>query len=56
MSTLEHANLKVTVNCHQSLDDLKVGSKNRSWGTKEDALDFTLWKKQNQVKWLGKSF
>ena len=37
---------------HQSLDDLKVGA--RIEGEQKDALDFTLWKKQNQVKLVGK--
>lgn len=39
---------------HQSLDDLKVGARIEAGEQKEDALDFTLWKKQNQVKLVGK--
>lgn len=30
---------------HQSIDDLKVGARIEQGENKEDALDFTLWKK-----------
>ncbi|QPW12364.1 cysteine--tRNA ligase [Mammaliicoccus sciuri] len=38
---------------HQSLDDLKVGARIESGEQKEDALDFTLWKKAKpgEIKW-----
>ncbi|ARJ51079.1 cysteine--tRNA ligase [Staphylococcus lutrae] len=38
---------------HQSLDDLKVGARIEQGENKEDALDFTLWKKAkpNEISW-----
>lgn len=39
---------------HQSIDDLKVGARIEQGENKEDALDFTLWKKRNQVKLVGR--
>lgn len=38
---------------HQSLDDLKVGARIEAGEQKEDALDFTLWKKRNLAKSVG---
>ena len=38
---------------HQSLDDLKVGARIEAGEQKEDALDFTLWKKAKpgEISW-----
>ncbi|MCU5746696.1 cysteine--tRNA ligase [Staphylococcus sp. SQ8-PEA] len=38
---------------HQSIDDLKVGARIESGEAKEDALDFTLWKKAKpgEISW-----
>ena len=38
---------------HQSIDDLKVGARIESGEQKEDALDFTLWKKAkpDEISW-----
>ena len=38
---------------HQSIDDLKVGARIEAGEQKEDALDFTLWKKLSLVKLAG---
>ena len=38
---------------HQSLDDLKVGARIEAGEQKEDALDFTLWKKAKPGKLVG---
>ena len=38
---------------HQSIDDLKVGARIDAGEHKEDALDFTLWKKAKpgEISW-----
>ena len=38
---------------HQSIDDLKVGARIEAGEQKEDALDFTLWKKAKpgEISW-----
>ena len=40
---------------HQSIDDLKVGARIEAGEQKEDALDFTLWKRQNLEKLVGRA-
>ncbi len=54
MFTLEHVNLKVMSKLsHQSIDDLKWNARIDAGEHKEDALDFTLWKKRSLARLVG---